>query len=720
MENETKKTSEPAEEQQAPLELVKEVQKELADYRSQFEKSWREYDDAYYGKQHKTGEDKKTVKNHVFKIIEGEVPILTDSMPGTQITSNIEAKQADADNLNKAVKYTYQDQNLPLVLPTLMRSALTSAPGYLYPYYNPDADSGDGKIEYKQLPWVNVFLDGNAQTIEQSEKARIEIPMRREAIARMWPEKRKQILDVSSKSESSSSSDNEMLEERDISGFNSEVGKPKCHKAKDIVKYVETWVKSYDLENIPDEETQAELEKENAQLMQGEPTEITKWENHPAHKQSHAQARAQVLAKISLPPDAPIEKVTATIEQLLQANPEAQDLSKIILIVTIIDNHIKEHDEMEKLNPSGQRPKYMDGWRLIRSVENVLLYDGPNPECLKTKHSFGIPLVPFYAYKDDTIYGFGEVKNIIGPQRTLNDMDQREIDSLQVNGNSGWIADHEAEVDEKKLTNEPGIVIQKRKGTEVRRLEPGVTSPQYDQRKVRDGEFIEDVSGINRESQGNMAASASGVAIQKLQTQAIGRIRLKDRFLQSYSIRRLGIITSVLIINHWTEEKRYRLRGDNSKIEDVVFDPLAMQDLEYTVDISEGSMAGIDKDALNAFFLQLLQGQFITMEEFLMVSDFPKREILYTMLKARQEKEQGLQDVQAQLQELQAQNAQLKGLVNPNLVEGDEKKVFDMASKQALINQMMQEAQAAQQEQAQQQMVNNGANQGQPNNQEMI
>src|SRR4051812_44626199 len=90
----------PKESIQEPIELVKEVEKELSDYRRPFEKSWREYDNAYYGKQHKTGESKKTVKNHVFKIIEGEVPILTDSMPGTQVTSNTEAKQPDADNLN--------------------------------------------------------------------------------------------------------------------------------------------------------------------------------------------------------------------------------------------------------------------------------------------------------------------------------------------------------------------------------------------------------------------------------------------------------------------------------------------------------------------------------------------------------------------------------------------------------------------------------------------
>ena len=139
------------------IKLVKKTKAELAKYRKTFEADWKIYDNAYYGKQHKTGEDRKTVKNHIFKIIEGEVPILTDSMPGTQVTASIQEKQEDADILNKAISFVYQDQNLPLLLPTLVRSSLQSAPGYLYAYYDSDANDGDGGIAYKQLPWKSVY-----------------------------------------------------------------------------------------------------------------------------------------------------------------------------------------------------------------------------------------------------------------------------------------------------------------------------------------------------------------------------------------------------------------------------------------------------------------------------------------------------------------------------------------------------------------------------------
>lgn len=702
--------------QKDALALVKEVKEELSKYRKPFEKEWREYDNAYYGKQHKTGEGKKTVKNHIFKVIEGEVPILTDSMPGTQVTASREEKQEDADNLNKSIKYVYTDQNIPLILPSLVRSSCISAPGYLYAFWNPDADGGDGKVEYKQLPWESVFLDGNAQTIEQAERARIEMPMRRDSVARMWPEKRKEIMGKSGQ-ELSMHSDDDNYEDRDIAGLDYSTGKPKKHSAKDIIKYCETWIKSYEMEDVPQEETQSELEKERQQFLNGEAPDIKSWENHNEHQAYHYQTRVEVLSPIGLPGDAPYDQVEQFVAQLLEQNPEAQDLSQILLKVKMIDNHIEEHEELKKINPDGQRPKFKDGWRVIKSVDDIILYDGGNPE---EREGVGhIPLVPFYCYKDDTIYGFSEVKNIIDPQRTLNDVDNREYENLKVNANTGWIADHEAEVDENKLTNAPGIVVKKKKGTEVRRLEAGQVSPQLERRKLTDEEAIEDISGINEATQGAITpGQASGVAIQKLQNQAIGRIRLKDRYLQHYSMKRLAIITAQFILNHWTQEKTLRLRSDNSKIEEFVFNPIRMSDLKYTIDISDGSMAGIDKDSLNNLYIQyfqLSQGQ-MTFEDLLLVSDFPKKEILLAKLKERNQQAQELEQLQAQLQELQNQNIQLKGIVSKGLLGNDEKQVFEMASKQALMNQMIQQEQQAQQEM----QGNPGANAGQPENQGIL
>lgn len=677
--------------EKSPIDLVKEVKKELGQYRSPFEKDWKVYDDAYYGKQHKTGEEVKTVKNHIFKIIEGEVPILTDSMPGVSVTANIAEKQSGAEMLNKGINYVLNDQNFQLILPSLVRSGLTSAPGYLYVCYNPDASNGDGKIEMFQIPWKSVYLDGNAQIIEQAEKARIEIPKRKESIARQWPEKKDEILKT--QGEANQVGDDANFEKRDVSGLKTEQGKPKQHSAKDIINYVETWIKSYDLEDIEPEITQAQLEEEYEQLLNGTAPDITKWEDHKAHIQSHEQTRVEILSKIGLQGDESIDLINQRIEVLLQENPEAESFQMIPLIITLIDNHKTEHEELLKLNPTSQAPKYKDGWRVIKSVGDVVLYDGPNPALIVLPNgrvSEGhIPLIPYYGYKDDTIYGFGEIKNILDAQHTLNDMDFREFEGLKVCSNPGWIGDHEAEVSANTLTNKPGIVVLKKRGTEIRRLEPGAVSPQLEQRKQLDQRAMEEISGVNEASQGNLPSSASGVAIRQLQLQSVGRIRLKDRYLQNYSIRRTAIIIASLIIKYWSQEKRLRLRSDSTNIEEFLFNPIEVQDLEYTVDIAQGSMAGIDKDALNGFFLNLLGGGHITFEDFLQVADFPKKDLLLKKVSERNDMAAQFQELQAQLEKINQDNIVLRGSRSSELLLPEEKKVFDQLKTQALVEKMV-------------------------------
>lgn len=701
------------------LEVVKDAKTELVTYRKQFEKEWRELDDAYYGKQHKTGEGKKTVKNHIFKVIEGEVPILTDSMPGTQVTANISTKQEDADILNKGISYVYQDQNLPLILPSLVRSGCMSAPGFLYAYYNPDAAGGDGKIEYLELDWENVWLDGNSGTIEGSSIARWKVPTRRGAAARKWVEKSEEIMQSQSSEAYDQSRDDGNFETRDVSDENDRMGKPKKASAKDIVSEFHNWILDYSTEQIPADETTQEVFDERNKMLSGEPARVHKWQDHENHMGDHKNTRAEATAQLGLGPEATIDEVVQAVQMLMEQNPEAaEQFQQIPLIVQIIDNHIAEHTEMQKLNPKGERPKYPDGWRVIITIDDkVVTYDGPNPE---QRSGIGhIPIIPFYCYKDKTIYGFGEAKNIIDMQRSLNDVDFRELESLRVSANPGWVYDAEAGV-EGKITNAPGVEIKKAKGTTVSRLEPGMTSPQLAARRESDINSVMDISGINEASQGQLPASSSGIAITKLQTQAIGRIRLKDRYLQGYSIRRLAIITASLILNHWTTEKNFRLRGDNNKIEDVVFDPIRLQDLEYTVEIAPGSMAGIDKDSLNTFFLNLLQGQHIDFEAFLKVADFPKKEILQTWLKEKMGTEQSVKELQAEIQRLVGENSAIRGLVSPTLLNPESKKLFEAQAQQALFEKITAPQPGNQMDpamQGQADMGNPGALSGQPENQ---
>lgn len=685
------------------IKFVNEIESELKTYRKTFEADWKQFDDAYYGKQHKTGENVKTVKNHVFKIIETEVPVLTDSMPGTLFTATTQEKQYAADVLEGAVKWVYSDQSLQLLLPNLMRNALKSAPGYLYAFYNPDAKNGDGAIEYKELAWDQVLLDGNARTVDQSEKNQFKQKLRRSALMRMWPEKAEEIKKLKSSSMKDSVDDGN-FEERDVSGTDAVKGKPATYSAKDILEYKETWVMDYDLEPIPADETQEELKEERDEFLEKEAPDIKKWQDHNAHIEDHYKLRGELLAVIGAPADMPYDQIAQAAAAFIQSNPEsAQDVQEGLLIIKMIDNHIEEHEELKKINPSGERPKFEDGWRVIKSVGSVLLYDGPNPE-----NNGMLPIVPFYAYKDDTIYGFGEIKNILDAQRTLNDMDFRELENLRVNANSGWIGDHEAEVEANKLTNAPGIVVLKKRGTELRRLEPGTISPQLGQRKELDQLAMESISGVNEQTMngalpgGNVAA----ITFDKVQTQAVGRIRLKDRMLQYYSMRRLAMLTASLIINHWTEETVLRFRTDDSQIQELVYDPIEMQDLQYNVEISPGSMTGISKDAINAVYFNLLNGGHIDVMDFLSVAELPKKEQLLARLNEKNQTNAQVQQLQVdaqnqqmqfaqEIERLKAENIKLKGAMDLGrkadieLLSGDEKKAFEQEAKKAVIDSLV-------------------------------
>lgn len=661
------------------LELVKKTKTELAAYRKSFEKNWKIYDNAYYGKQHKTGENKKTVKNHIFKIIEVEVPILTDSMPGTQITAHTQESQDDADNLNKAIKYVFQDNDLPLILPSVIRSSLISGPGYLYSFYNPDAENGDGKIEIVQVDWKHVWLDGNKPRIEQSDCAIIEIPMRRGALARTWPDKKDQILEKSG--DNSHQGDDQNAETRDITARGEVTsGMPKDFSSEDVVNYTETWVRCYDLTDIDPKEVDEAVKDELAQIQQGNSPDVMKWQNHAKHIEALNGLRGQLLAHINMPPDTDFDDAQAKVQELMQQNPQAEQLRMGLAILKICDNTISEYEELQELNPTGQEPKYPDNWRVIKTCGEIILYDGPNPE-----QSGHIPLVPFHCYKDNTIYGFGEVKNVLDAQQTLNDVDFREFENLKLGSNSGWIVDYEAEVDENSLTNAPGIVVQKNKGTQVERLAPVQVSPQLERRKELDQRAIEAISGMNEATQGiSPSPDASGVAIEQLQTQAVGRIRLKDRHNNYYSMRRLALLVANLIKNHWTQEKRLRLRDDNTNIEEFIFNPIKIQNLEYTIDIAPGSMAGISKDALNALMMKFLAGQFIDFETFLKVADFPKREILLKLVQDKNTQDQQIQQMQAQAQDLQKQNIMIKGQLAPGLLSNEERRMYEQLRAQQL------------------------------------
>ncbi len=182
------------------------------------------------------------------------------------------------------------------------------------------------------------------------------------------------------------------------------------------------------------------------------------------------------------------------------------------------------------------------------------------------------------------------------------------------------------------------------------------------------------------------SGTASGVAYEKVQTQAQQRTRLKGRNLEYYSMPRLATITASFIKNNWTQEKKLRLRADDNSIEEVVYNPTETQRLEYTMSMDPGSMAGVDKDKLLAFHFMLLSGGFTDLDMFLSASpEFPGKHIYITKLKEKNEQAAQMQQAVAQVQQAaQAQIDQVTQQAQAISAENEKHKEENLIMKQVM------------------------------------
>ena len=107
-----------------------------------------------------------------------------------------------------------------------------------------------------------------------------------------------------------------------------------------------------------------------------------------------------------------------------------------------------------------------------------------------------------------------------------------------------------------------------------------------------------------------------------------------------------------------------------------------MQDLEYSVEASQSSMAGIDKGRYNLMLSSFLQGGHITFDEFLQVADLPKSEKIRELVMKRQ-------DIQGQMQSLQQENIMLKAQAAPETMTEEEKAMYEEIVRQQALQQQM-------------------------------
>src|SRR3990167_1119186 len=192
--------------------------------------------------------------------------------------------------------------------------------------------------------------------------------------------------------------------------------------------------------------------------------------------------------------------------------------------------------DVEETDDAGQktfiRKKKFPNGRKSVVVNDMLLYDDET------------------GYDDDKVYpyqlltnymlsrqfwGISDLEALEGPQRIFNKLISYVLDTLYLTGNPIWIVDTTSGIDTDNLTNQPGLIVEKEPGSEVRR-EAGVALQPYVLSLIdRLRPWFDQIAGSQDITRGLPTGGVTAAsAIENLQNAAQTRLRLKIRNMDAY------------------------------------------------------------------------------------------------------------------------------------------------------------------------------------------
>jgi hypothetical protein len=201
--------------------------------------------------------------------------------------------------------------------------------------------------------------------------------------------------------------------------------------------------------------------------------------------------------------------------------------------------------------------KYPQGRKIV-TAGGILLDDGPNP--------YDDKQFPYARLVNDIVprgfWGDSETLLLKSPQDIINKVTSYMMDYLIIMGNPVWVVDTESQVDTDNITNEPGMIIKKKKAGEVRR-EQGVPPPPFMQNMMQyfSADVFAKLSGQNEISQGALDKSQlSGEAISQLTEASQTRLRAKARNIDAF-LNNIGQLMFNRIMQYYTLPRVIRITG---------------------------------------------------------------------------------------------------------------------------------------------------------------
>ncbi len=236
-------------------------------------------------------------------------------------------------------------------------------------------------------------------------------------------------------------------------------------------------------------------------------------------------------------------------------------------------NRRDQNELLDKLNRKEENIAFLSQkigvpWIAMKSGAE-LLSDDISPEW---PHVKTFPIVPYVASfnpeakRTENIFQ-GLAKALIDPQQEINKRASQRLNLISATANAPWIGDSDALSPEAwtALENQgstPGLVLRKKKGTELSRAFP-VPAGQLHAFLIADAsDQIKRTSGVNADLLGQTEnKTVSGKALQIRQRSGI--MVIQDVFDNlRYSRDILGRLLIGMILNHYTPDKIVRIVGE--------------------------------------------------------------------------------------------------------------------------------------------------------------
>ncbi len=264
------------------------------------------------------------------------------------------------------------------------------------------------------------------------------------------------------------------------------------------------------------------------------------------------------------------------------------------------------------------RKRYPNG-RVFHYAGGVCLDDGPAPYTKWPYVKFTFNPMP------GEFYGQGAMEILRDLQIELDKRRSDIVNHANLMSNAVWIVDRGSQVDRRMLTNEPGLVIEKNQGTEVRRESP-MQLPNWMLQAVdmtiRD---LREVIGVPATASGQPPRGVrSGSGFEAAQQIANTRIHLLGLLMKD-SLEDLAGICVALMQQKYTRPRIVRLVGSNGTPYWVPFDQHAARG-DWDIEVEVDSMSAFLRAARAQQAIQLYQLQLLDKRGALEGVQWPNRE----------------------------------------------------------------------------------------------